>query len=428
MKRIPATSRARRRLIATTIAAVCVLRPGAGSSSESNSLSAAVSCGKTNVYECEIVDACLTIRLLGERMAKELDLRWPVTEGLVVGAFREMPTTRRIENGRLDETRSFTFTAQARRPGPCLVSPTLRVTLLRRLPGIERTAWQEIPSEIPVAPLRLNVHPLPLEGRPANFSGAVGRFTLRAAISPAVVHVRDLVTVSTRIAGTGHLPEIPAPALGNVPGFKTYAPERVSGEPGNAAVFEQIVIPLATNAVNLPAISFSFFDPSAGTYETLTQGPFTIRVLSGPPAGSEESVRPPPRTYRARLLALLGTIRERISVNRVGAGLALGILVLALLAAVGRRRAAAWALSLAVLALGASASMLVMSRWDLFNVNESVVVAETVVRFAPAASAIATFEVPRGATVRVVSRSGGWAKIEWGDRRGWIPQANLRAH
>jgi hypothetical protein len=45
--------------------------------------------------------------------------------------------------------------------------------------------------------------------------------------------------------------------------------------------FEQIVTPQNTDVHELPAFSFSFFDPGAKTYRTLTQAPVQLTVHSG---------------------------------------------------------------------------------------------------------------------------------------------------
>ena len=55
----------------------------------------------------------------------------------------------------------------------------------------------------------------------------------------------------------------------------------------------------------------------------------------------------------------------------------------------------------------------------------AVVMETTPARLAPAATAVASFECPEGATVLVLHRSGGWAKVALGDDRGWLPASVL---
>ena len=74
-------------------------------------------------------------------------------------------------------------------------SDNVYITRLRVVP--RRAGWLEIPAvaaEIDgrsgrSAPLRLKIEPVPLEGRPAEFLGGVGEFTVQANASPATVRV-----------------------------------------------------------------------------------------------------------------------------------------------------------------------------------------------------------------------------------------------
>jgi hypothetical protein len=65
--------------------------------------------------------------------------------------------------------------------------------------------------------------------------------------------------------------------------FKTYEPRLVSKDinPSTATgrkVFEQVVIPKSDQVKELPALSFSYFNPLTHQYETITRGPFPLTV------------------------------------------------------------------------------------------------------------------------------------------------------
>ncbi|PIW61595.1 MAG: hypothetical protein COW13_03205, partial [Candidatus Omnitrophica bacterium CG12_big_fil_rev_8_21_14_0_65_50_5] len=51
--------------------------------------------------------------------------------------------------------------------------------------------------------LTLNVRPIPREGRPADFTGAVGQFNFEASAGPEDVQVGDPLTVRMKISGSG---------------------------------------------------------------------------------------------------------------------------------------------------------------------------------------------------------------------------------
>ena len=61
-----------------------------------------------------------------------------------------------------------------------------------------------------------------------------------------------------------------------------------------------VVIPLSEKVKSIPEVSFSFFDPEAGQYRTLTRGPFPITVKKSPrePLKVVESVPGSTRSFR----------------------------------------------------------------------------------------------------------------------------------
>jgi len=114
--------------------------------------------------------------------------------------------------------------------------------------------------------------PLP-SGKPKDFSGAVGQFTLETKAAPERVRAGDPVTVTAVVKGVGSFDRMQAPVIASEPGWKAYPPSGkftaddevgISGE----KTFETALIP-ETAQTELPRISFSFFNPSTEKYETL---------------------------------------------------------------------------------------------------------------------------------------------------------------
>ena len=65
---------------------------------------------------------------------------------------------------------------------------------------------------------------LPEQNKPANFSGAVGSFTMSATAGPTTVTVGDPITVRVQISGRGALDAVTLPAQDAWQNFKTYPP------------------------------------------------------------------------------------------------------------------------------------------------------------------------------------------------------------
>ena len=134
--------------------------------------------------------------------------------------------------------------------------------------------------------LNMESLPLPAEGAPANFNGAVGDYAMTVTAGPTNVAVGDPITVRVQISGHGALDALTLPDQPAWRDFKTYPPTqniKTTDQLGIEGVktFEQIVTPQNTDVHELPAFSFSFFNPDAKTYRTLTQPPVQLAVHSG---------------------------------------------------------------------------------------------------------------------------------------------------
>ncbi|MBN2012387.1 protein BatD [candidate division KSB1 bacterium] len=136
-------------------------------------------------------------------------------------------------------------------------------------------------------PVKLNVLPLPAEGKPRDFSGAVGSFNVTATIDKNEVHTNEALALKVTIAGTGNIKIIPEPVIQFPEGFERYDPKvtenidrngnRISG----SKTYEYVLIPRYTGKKNIPSIEFSYFNPANGSYQRARTGPIVIDVTKG---------------------------------------------------------------------------------------------------------------------------------------------------
>ncbi len=169
---------------------------------------------------------------------------------------------------------------------------------------------------VPVAAVDLDVKPLPVAGKPKDFSGAVGQFQLSVEGSPKQVKVGDPVTMKLRITGKGNFDRVNAPVLVDETGWHPYPPSSdfkpadelaISG----AKTFEIAVVPEVTK-VEMPRFQFSYFDPDAEKYVTLTTEPASLMVIGGAPSPppvavvSENSAPPAPTPAKQIAADILG--------------------------------------------------------------------------------------------------------------------------
>jgi hypothetical protein len=149
--------------------------------------------------------------------------------------------------------------------------------------------YQSVPMLAISNPIDLEILDLP-PGAPLEFSGAIGQFELSAQASPEQVTVGDPITLHLTLSGQGNFERVMHNGLNSSSELRTYNPE-VSFEatPGSETqgkkTFRQAVIPTQAGARVIPALTFSYFNPQTGTYESIRSQEFPIEVLpsaSGP--------------------------------------------------------------------------------------------------------------------------------------------------
>ena len=136
-------------------------------------------------------------------------------------------------------------------------------------------------------PLLLTVKALPEKNRPSTFTGAVGSFDFQVSAKPSTVQRGEPVTVTLKVIGSGNFNEIQLPKFPELSAFKAYAPEirtetsLVEGMAIGEKIFERVLVGRREGTYEIPPLVFTFFDPEAGNYQTITRGPFTIQVTPG---------------------------------------------------------------------------------------------------------------------------------------------------
>lgn len=140
--------------------------------------------------------------------------------------------------------------------------------------------------------VRVQIRPLPQEGKPDNFSGLVGRFTLRARPSARELALGDSLTLEVRLVGDGRVTSLSLPPLES-DDFQVYddSPDFnaavIDGQYQAGAVFRRAVVPTREGELTLPPIELSVFDPDAERYVSLRTDPIRVTVLPGEEGAGE---------------------------------------------------------------------------------------------------------------------------------------------
>jgi len=156
-------------------------------------------------------------------------------------------------------------------------------------PSQPNLAHESVPSN----QLTMHVHVLPTDGRPANFSGAIGKFDVTGAALPLTVAVGDPVTLHFSVNGQGNFDYVRCPTLADDPAWKTYVPSskiEYQDESHTEGVknFEMAIIPQKNGTVPLPQANFSYFDPTSKQYVTtpINLPPITVTGTAATPVAT----------------------------------------------------------------------------------------------------------------------------------------------
>ena len=151
----------------------------------------------------------------------------------------------------------------------------------------------EIKKSIATPKIAINVSPLPV-GKPADFSGGVGEFTVSSSINSKELKTNDAITIKLVISGTGNLKLISNPEIKFPEDFEVYDPKvdnqvRLTREglTGNR-VIEYLAIPRHVGTYKIPGVSFSYFDIRSKSYKTLKTEEYVVNIEKG--AGNADQV------------------------------------------------------------------------------------------------------------------------------------------
>ena len=130
--------------------------------------------------------------------------------------------------------------------------------------------------------LQLSVQQLPQAGKPNDFYGLVGNYTITAEAEPKQVNVGDPITLTISVGGSQYLKPVQWPELEKMSAmtesFKIPSDRSDGNIQDNVKVFTQTIRPNNENVKQIPPIPLSFFDAAAGRYRTVLTKPIPLQV------------------------------------------------------------------------------------------------------------------------------------------------------
>jgi len=158
------------------------------------------------------------------------------------------------------------------------------------------TDYQNVRKALHSNIININVKPLPSAGRPLNFGGAVGQFSMKAQVDRSEVNTNDGITLRVSVTGTGNLSLIEKPAINFPPDFEVYEPKIIDnfnnkGGSSGTRTYEYLIIPRASGNFEIDPIQFSYFSPSKQDYMVLNSEKFRLKVHKGSGSSAEANAR-----------------------------------------------------------------------------------------------------------------------------------------
>lgn len=128
---------------------------------------------------------------------------------------------------------------------------------------------------------KLRVEPLPDEGRPLSFSGAIGQeLKLSSSVSPKMAEPGEPLEYTLTISGRGNFDAMVAPELNATSGWRTYQPKETFQADdatgfGGSKSFEYKIVARRDQTAT-PGAEFSYFDLAEKKYVTRVAEPIAV--------------------------------------------------------------------------------------------------------------------------------------------------------
>ncbi len=146
----------------------------------------------------------------------------------------------------------------------------------------------------------INVLPLPANGKPENFSGAVGDFDISVSTRVKEIEVGDPLLLQISVSGAGNFDKLNIPELPPENRWRTYPPkvhfEPIGNSGGGQKIFEQAVVIKDSSITAIPPLSLCYFNPELKKYITKKSTPIPLKITGKTSNYNEQSILPETKT------------------------------------------------------------------------------------------------------------------------------------
>ena len=139
------------------------------------------------------------------------------------------------------------------------------------------------PNYLETEPILMEVRPLPVDA-PAGFTGAVGRFDMTSEVDSVEGKVNEPVQLRVSISGEGNIEALPDPAWPEFVDWRVFespATDRsrvIDGRLVGARDYEVILVPQRAGELEIPRITYPFFNTETGEYTAAATDPIPVTI------------------------------------------------------------------------------------------------------------------------------------------------------
>jgi len=171
---------------------------------------------------------------------------------------------------------------------PLSINLEIQVPTGRRSFPFGQQSYQMTTKTVTAGAKTINVKALPTQGKPENFTGAVGSFNFDVKPTKTSLKTGESLNIEVIVSGNGNLKlfDLPKPVFPSA--FEVFDPQHkeevntpLSGMNGKISDTYTLV-PQFKGKYTLKPLEFAFFDLKTNTYKTITSKEITIDVLDNP--------------------------------------------------------------------------------------------------------------------------------------------------
>jgi hypothetical protein len=151
--------------------------------------------------------------------------------------------------------------------------------------------------------VEVEVQELPVENKPQEFSGAVGKFSFKANLDKEQVKANEAINLKITINGKGNIKLIEPLKLNLPESFEIYDPKvneniKTTGGVSGSITYNYLIIPREKGEFILNNLNFNYFDADKKQYISIPSQDMKITVLEGDP-GSAQIISPTKKGIKA---------------------------------------------------------------------------------------------------------------------------------